>query len=100
VLGLADVEPAIDTNEPNVRSLLTKVEAGELDAGIVYATDVDSSDRRVQGIDFPESEEVVAEYPIAILADAPNPQGAEGFVNFVLSQRGQEILRRYGFLTP
>ena len=39
-LANADVAPAIDTNEPDVRALLTKIEVGELDAGIVYVTDV------------------------------------------------------------
>jgi len=95
----ADVVPSIDSNEPDVRSLLTKIELGELDAGIVYATDVASSDGGVEGIEIPEAVNVTATYPIAVLADAPNPEGAQAFVDFVLSD-GRTVLSRYGFETP
>lgn len=98
-LEAAGVIPSIDTEEPDARALLTKIEAGELDAGIVYATDVLSSSA-VDGIAIPEQFNVVAEYPIAVLTEAPNAGGAEAFVNFVLSEEGQAILRRYGFESP
>ena len=66
-LANAGVTPSIDTNEPDVRSLLTKVEAGELDAGIVYVTDVLSAGDAVEGIDIPADDNVIATYPIAAL---------------------------------
>jgi len=100
VLDKAGVDPSIDTDEPNVRALLTKIEAGELDAGIVYVTDVLALDGRVDAIAIPDERNVFAEYPIATLADAPNPAGAEAFVNFVLSDEGREILEEYGFVIP
>lgn len=96
----AGVTPAIDTNEPDVRALLTKVEAGELDAGIVYVTDVLSTVSTVEGIDIPEEDNVVANYPIAALANAPNPDAAAAFVAFVLSAEGQAILAEFGFSSP
>jgi molybdate transport system substrate-binding protein len=96
-LASAGVTPAIDTNEPDVRALLTKIEAGELDAGIVYVTDVLSTDGAVEGVDIPGEDNVVAEYPISTLASAPNPQAATAFVEFVLSDEGQAILTGYGF---
>ncbi|MDP9495131.1 MAG: molybdate ABC transporter substrate-binding protein [Actinomycetota bacterium] len=96
----AGVTPAIDTNEPDVRALLTKVEAGELDAGIVYATDVLSTAGTVEGIDIPEEDNVVANYPIAALTNAPNPDVASAFVAFVLSDEGQAILAEFGFSSP
>lgn len=96
-LEKAGVTPAIDTNEPDVRALLTKVEAGELDAGIVYLTDVLSTDGAVEGVEIPEEFNVVAEYPIAALVNAPNPDTAAEFVEFVLSEEGQAILVSYGF---
>jgi len=99
-LARAGVVPAIDTNEPDVRALLTRVELGELDAGITYITDVVSSRGRVEGIEIPEEHNVVAEYPIAVLADAPNPEAAAAFVAFVLSREGQAILRKHGFAAP
>ena len=99
VLENAGVVPSVDTNEPDVRALLTKVEAGELDAGIVYVTDVLSTDGGVEGIDIPEEDNVIAEYPIVSLANAPNPEAAAAFVEFVLSSEGQAILAEYGFET-
>ena len=96
----AGVTPAIDTNEPDVRSVLTKVEAGELDAGIVYITDVLSAGDAVDRIDIPAEENVIATYPIAALSDSGNAEAADAFVAFVLSDEGQAILGNYGFGAP
>ncbi|MEX1279606.1 MAG: molybdate ABC transporter substrate-binding protein [Acidimicrobiia bacterium] len=100
VLANAGVDPAVDTDEPDVRSLLTKLELGELDAGLTYVTDVVSAGGGVEGIEIPDDVNVVADYPIAVLAGAPNPDGAAAFVEFVLSGEGAEILRGFGFDTP
>jgi molybdate transport system substrate-binding protein len=99
-LANAGVTPSIDTDEPDVRALLTKVEAGEVDAGIVYLTDVMSTEGAVEGIEIPEEDNVVAEYPVVALNGAPNPEGAAAFVEFVLSDEGQAILADFGFVTP
>lgn len=99
-LANAGVTPSIDTNEPDVRALLTKVEAGELDAGIVYVTDVLSTGGSVEGVDIPTEDNVVASYPIAALTEAPNPDAAAAFVEFVLSDEGQTILNGFGFSSP
>ena len=96
----AGVIPSIDTNEPDVRALLTKIEAGELDAGITYVTDVLSASGTVEGVDIPAEVNVVAEYPIATLTGAPNPDAAAAWVEFVLSEEGQAILTSYGFTSP
>jgi molybdate transport system substrate-binding protein len=93
------ISASVDTYEPNVRSLLTKIEAGELDAGIVYATDVLANDG-VEGIEIPAAQNVVAEYAIAALREAPNREAARAFVEFVLSDAGQAILARHGFAAP
>ena len=100
VLARAGVDPVVDTGSPNVRSLLTKIEAGELDAGIVYVTDVRSVPGRVDGIAIPDAVNVAADYPIAVLAEGPNRDGARAFVDFVLSEIGQTILAGHGFVTP
>lgn len=99
-LAAADVEAVIDTNEPDVRSLLTKIEAGELDAGITYVTDIASSEGSVEGIDIPDDVDVDADYPIAVLSSATSPSIAEDFVGFVLSAEGQQILSEFGFSSP
>lgn len=99
-LAKAGATPAVDTNEPDVRSLLTKVEAGELDAGIVYLTDVLAAGDAVEGIDIPDEHNVTATYPIASLTGAGNHELAEAFVDFVLSDKGRQILGSHGFGTP
>lgn len=99
-LRQAGVRPAVDTREPDVRALLTKIEVGELDAGIVYRTDVAAASPEVDGIDLPEEAQVVAEYPIAVLRRSPRPGAAESFVDFVLSEEGRAVLEDFGFVPP
>jgi molybdate transport system substrate-binding protein len=99
-LANAGVNPTVDTEEPDVRSLLTKVEGGELDAGLVYATDVLAAGDAVEGIEIPAADNVVAEYPIATLAKAGGAEVADAFVGYVLSDAGQDILASYGFDSP
>jgi len=99
-LQKAGVTASLDTNEPDVRALLTKVELGELDAGIVYATDVAAAHGSVEGVAIPDVRNVVATYPIAVLSAAPHPAAARAFVDFVLSAAGRVILARYGFGPP
>jgi molybdate transport system substrate-binding protein len=98
-LDAAGIEVAPSSLEQDVRAARSKVELGEADASIVYASDLVASDA-VEGIDIPIEHNVPARYPIAVLADAPNPAAAEAFVAFVLSEDGQEILASYGFTAP
>lgn len=99
-LGRAGVAPSLDTNEPDVRSLLTKIGAGELDAGIVYVTDVSVDGDAVEGIEIAAAHNVVARYPIAALRTGTNAAGAEAFIRYVLSPDGQAVLGSFGFSTP
>lgn len=99
-LAAAGIDPSVDTNEPDVRSLLTKIEVGELDAGITYVTDVVSSGGSVEGIVIPDDVNVVADYPVAVLSGAPSPEIADEFVGFLLSAEGQKILSEFGFSSP
>jgi len=100
VLSNAGVEPSIDTNEPDVRALMTKIEADELDVGLVYVTDVNTAGERVEGIKIADRDNVIADYPIAELAHAPNPRGAAAFVDFVVSDKGRAIMSAGGFIVP
>jgi molybdate transport system substrate-binding protein len=99
-LARTGVEPSFDTNEPDVRSLLTKVEAGELDAGIVYVTDIAAGEGRVEGLAIPPPINVVASYPIAVLSDGEGRAAGGAFVEYVLSADGRAILDQYGFGAP
>jgi molybdate transport system substrate-binding protein len=100
ILERAGITPAIDTNEPDVRSLLTKLEADELDAGIVYLTDVIASGDSVEAIAISDDVNLATEYPIVVLQSASDPEKARSFVEFVRSERGRAILARHGFELP
>nr|PZN61760.1 MAG: molybdate ABC transporter substrate-binding protein [Sphaerobacter thermophilus] len=87
------------SNETNVRQVVAKVQLGEADAGIVYASDVTPTVRaEVTVLDIPAEVNVVARYPIAIVQNAGNPTGAQAFIEAVLSPAGQDTLARHGFL--
>ncbi|WP_164743598.1 molybdate ABC transporter substrate-binding protein [Microbacterium sulfonylureivorans] len=92
-----DVTPA--SLEQNVTAVLTKVAAGEADAGLVYTTDVRGRDD-VQAVQAAGAEEVVNRYPIAALGDASNPDAAAAFADFVLSAAGRAVLGEFGFGAP
>jgi molybdate transport system substrate-binding protein len=100
VFAAAGVTPAPDTLEEDVRAALTKVELGEVDAALVYTTDVTSAGDAVEGIDVPEAGEAVNDYPIAALTEAPNPEAAAAFVELVRSEEGQQALADAGFRIP
>jgi molybdate transport system substrate-binding protein len=86
--------------EDNVKAVVTKVSLGEADAGIVYATDVKGGGARVQGVDIPDEQNVVASYPIVQLRSASNRSAAQAFTHFVLGAEGQKTLADLGFLSP
>lgn len=96
----AGITPAPDTLEQDVRATLTKVQLGEVDAALVYRTDVIVAGDAVEGIDFPEADQAINDYPIVALAGAPNPAGAQAFVDYVLSPDGQRVLSAAGFDSP
>lgn len=86
--------------ESNVKFVLSKVALGEGDAGIVYSSDLQGEDAaKVALIKIPDEINMIAAYPIAPLNDSANPEMAQAFVDYVLSDQGQAVLARYGFMT-
>jgi molybdate transport system substrate-binding protein len=100
VFATAGITPRPDTLEEDVRAALTKVELGEVDAALVYASDVVSAGDAVEGVEFPQAEDVVNRYPVCVLAEGPNPEAAEAFVELVLSEEGHQVLEDAGFRAP
>jgi molybdate transport system substrate-binding protein len=87
------------SEEANVKAVVTKVQLGEADAGIVYVTDVTPDVAGdVMLIEIPDSLNVIAAYPIATTSDAGEPEIAKAFIKFILSAQGQQILEGHGFL--
>ena len=93
----AGLDASIDTEEPDVRALVSKLVAGELDAGLVYATDVRAMPDRLREVALPSDVGVRADYPIAAVADAADRLAAEQFVDFVTSTAGQNVMADAGF---
>ncbi|WP_367128025.1 molybdate ABC transporter substrate-binding protein [Saccharothrix sp. HUAS TT1] len=100
VFAAAGVTARPDTVEQDVKAVLTKVRLGEVDAGLVYRTDVRAAGGEVEGIGFAEADDAVNDYPIAPLAGAPNAAGARAFVEHVRSDRGRAVLAEAGFDVP
>jgi molybdate transport system substrate-binding protein len=100
VLKHAGVTASIDTFEDDVRAVLTRVALGEVDAALVYRTDVLAAGDAIEGIDVPFAEQVVNRYPIARLVDAPNPDAAGQLIAYLTSDEGREVFLRAGFVTP
>ncbi len=96
----AGVTVTPDSLEENVKAVVSKVTAGEADAGIVYKTDVTAAGDQAEGVEIPADINVLAEYPIAVTKDARNAEAAQAFIDFVLSDEGQTILDSYGFQPP
>lgn len=100
VFEIAGITPQPDTREQDVKAVLTKVTLDEVDAALVYRTDVQAAGNKVEGIDFPESAKAVNTYPIAALAKAPNAAAAAAFVDFVKSDQAKKVFADAGFDTP
>ena len=88
------------TQGADVKAVLTTVQLGEVDAGMVYRTDVRAAGTKVRGIEIPADQNASTSYPIAALTEAPNPAGAAAFVDYVLSPDGEKVLEQAGFAAP
>jgi molybdate transport system substrate-binding protein len=91
------VEAKVASRELNVRQVLAKVTLGEADAGVVYRSDAFTARDKVAVVEIPADINVIAEYPIAILKGAPNPELARRWIDLVKSPAGVAVLEDAGF---
>jgi len=98
VFDLAAIDVAPATQEPDVSAVLTKVRTDQVDAGIVYVSDVVTSNGSVSEVAIPPSQNTTTSYPIAPLTGSAQLDLANSFVAFVLSEKGQTVLVDSGFL--
>jgi len=92
------VKPA--SEEVDVKSVLTKVQLGEVDAGVVYVTDVLAAGDKVKGVEIPDTQNASTSYPIAALEGSEHAKEASEFVDLVLSADGAKVLEEAGFAKP
>jgi molybdate transport system substrate-binding protein len=99
-LDLAGVVLTPVSFEQNVKGVVTKVTAGEADAGIVYSTDVKAAGAKAAGVEIPKDQNVVATYPIAPVKTSKLADVDKAFIAFLTGADGRAILATYGFGRP
>ncbi|MGO1591467.1 MAG: molybdate ABC transporter substrate-binding protein, partial [Ancrocorticia sp.] len=95
-----DLELSPVSEEQSVTDVLGKVTSGEADAGLVYVTDATSAGDAVETIEVPGADDIINDYRIAIVKDAENAEGAQTFLDLILSDDGQSVLESFGFGAP
>ncbi|HEX4075962.1 MAG TPA: molybdate ABC transporter substrate-binding protein [Candidatus Acidoferrales bacterium] len=96
-LGIYDQVNAKAVLAKDVRQVLTYVETGDVDAGIVYTTDALSSSKvKIVANAPPDSHEPVI-YPVAVIKTAKNAAAAKAFEDFLSGPQARAIFERYGF---
>jgi molybdate transport system substrate-binding protein len=93
----ANVNKNTVSQEDNVKAIVQKVQLGEADAGIVYATDAQAAKDKLTLIDIPDAQNVVATYPVAVVKGAKQAALGQMFIDYLLSAAGQAIMQKYGF---
>ena len=88
------------SEEQKVTDVRAKVESGEADAGLVYATDAKAAGDKVEVVEIARANEVVNSYPIALTVSTKNKEAGQKFIDAVLSEKGQAVLKKYGFSEP
>ncbi len=87
------------SREEDVRAVLAKVELGEADAALVYATDAAASPR-VRSIALPTEARVRATYGAVVVKGSRQPAAARAFLDWLTGAEGRSVLERAGFLAP
>lgn len=95
-LSKAAVKAQPKSLETNVKGVVTKITSGEADAGIGYVTDAKAA-ANAEGIEIPDAQNVVAEYPVAVLKQSANSTLAQAFLDFIVGAEAQAVLAKYGF---
>jgi molybdate transport system substrate-binding protein len=99
-LAAAGVKLTPVTYETEVTSALTKVELNEVDAALVYHSDIVGADGKVDGVVFSTASDAVNSYPIDVLKNAADPSVAQAFESFILSSSSGQVLLKAGFQAP
>lgn len=100
LLGVNHITAKPKSQEVDVKSVLSKVELGEADAGMVYDSDAKASAAKTNPVQVPETKKYINDYPIVALKGAKDAALAKDWVKLVRSQHGQKVLTDAGFGSP
>lgn len=92
------ITPSIDTFGKDATATINLVSSGEVDAALVYDTDILDAGDKVESIAIPAVQNYQAGYYISLLSDAMSPSNAQAFIDLVYSARGVKILEKHGFI--
>ncbi len=81
----------------DVKEVLTWVETGNVDAGVVYATDAKASTKVTVIATASEASHKAIVYPVAVIKATKNPEGAKDFLNFLRGEGAKAVFEKYGF---
>jgi molybdate transport system substrate-binding protein len=98
-LATAGLKVTPKSLETSVTAVISKIELGEADAGIVYITDIKAAGTKVQGVPIPAADNVIATYPIVAVKGTKSSAVASAFIDYVTSATGQSTLATFGFLS-
>jgi molybdate transport system substrate-binding protein len=98
IFKLTGIKDKPDTLEPDVKTALTQVASGDLDAALVYHTDILAAGFTVTGINFPEASQAINDYSIAPINTSKNAALSAAFVQYVLGPTGKSVLSKAGFV--
>lgn len=96
----ASIAPSVDSREPDVKSVLAKVESDDADAGVVYATDAQASGEKVREVTIPAQQNKSTTYPIVAIAGTSRSALAADWIALVTGVDGQAVLKEHGFSSP
>ena len=99
-LGISGSDLNIVSKEQDVKSVLSKVELGEADAGFVYVTDALSAGDKVKQLQLPAAAQATATYPIGIVSASTQTEAAQQWIDLVTGPDGQKVLRHLAFGPP
>ena len=99
VIHLAGYQPAPDSLDRDVHSVLARIVDGSADAGLAWATEVRAAGNALEGIDVPEAADAPTRYPVALVEGAPNAVAAHAFLEYLLGD-GRVALTDAGFAAP
>jgi len=92
-----DVVSAKASLGANVKEVLSQVETGSVDCGVVYSTDAATSNGVTVVADAPAGSHQPVVYPAAVIKDSPNAEAAKAFLDYLSAPEAAAVFEKIGF---
>jgi molybdate transport system substrate-binding protein len=94
------IQANVKDQESDVTGIVGKLAQGAIDAGFLYATDVQATKGSLKAIAIPASLQPEVAYGAAVVKGSSHAAQARAFISGLLSGRGSADLLKAGFLPP